>query len=104
MTITWHTHRDERTCLRCGVMDGFTWIYHTAKQGFPDYLPHGMWGAVWDCRRDVPLIHGENSRRGPWNCRCWLTWVLDVEDTTGRLSTLNESLGGMMEQLRGRMP
>lgn len=91
MTITWHTHLDERTCPVCAPLDGKEYVFHTSGV-FPAVLRDGSGRVVWDCLRDIPMTHGEASRAGPWNCRCWLTWEFDLSDLIEQERRIREEL------------
>jgi len=80
MTITWHTHIDERTCPFCAPLDNHTWSFDTKTQHFPELLHNPAGQVAWDLDMDEPRTHGVGSRRGPWNCRCWLTYSFDDQD------------------------
>lgn len=103
LKITWHTHIDERTCPLCAPLNGHVWTFNSQKDAFPEYLIAPMGGPpVWNCQTDEPLTHGPASRRGPWNCRCTLTWTLDdmdLHDTIQKMRVHVQQLKGEMESL-----
>lgn len=80
MSLTWHTHVDDRTCPICLGLDGYSWTFDNTREPFPSKLYSPNSGIeVWDCIRDEPRPHGDHI----YNCRCWLTddWdLINVED------------------------
>jgi hypothetical protein len=80
VTITWHSHRDDRTCPVCMELDGYQWVFDSGKDVLTDALFHPKFGIVWS------LSQGSNAHaRGylsgnHYNCRCGITHDIDAED------------------------
>jgi len=103
LAITWHTHRDERTCLFCMPLDGKQWIFHreqVASARLPPYLVSPGQGIVWDLSVDEPRTHGLDSARGPWNCRCWLTYRFVMDDLETDINKLGARVEDILMRLR----
>jgi len=98
-TITWHTHVDERTCPVCRPLDGYQWTFNTDTDPFPTELFHPDQGVVWDTSIDEPRTHGVESRRGPWNCRCQVSWRFDLSDLNTKLREIKREVALLLGEL-----
>lgn len=96
ITFTWNTVHDGRTCDKCNELSGYTWYFYDEM---PKVLLHPHLGLVWDLVLDQSRAHGYPSRRGYWNCRCYVEWVIDDPDLQEGL----EELRVTTEQLDGRI-
>ena len=101
LTFTWHTHIDERTCPVCWPLNGYIWIFHiTSADQFPLELRHPNQGLVWDLVADLPMTHGKFSRRGPWNCRCRVSWEINDADLQDDLTQIRQETRLLTTRLR----
>jgi hypothetical protein len=89
MTITWHTHVDDRTCPLCLRLDEKEWVFVNRKR-LPSTLVFPGYGAVWDVHTNMPRTHGDRHRGG-WNCRCYLTWKVDDSGLRERLREMRST-------------
>ena len=89
ITVTWHSHMDERACKICKALNGYEWVFIAGKDVMTDSLWHPMYGQVWSLSQGSNA-HGHNFER--YNCRCTLTFKLDAEDVLAKSVFLREQL------------
>jgi hypothetical protein len=91
LIFQWHTTADERACIICRPIDGHLWrIPFTGTDAFPKTLEF-QGKTVWDLTLMQPRTHGAQS----YNCRCWVTWILDWSELILKLQLLRSALAGI---------
>lgn len=84
LTITWHAVIDNRTCPTCKALDGHQWVFEAGKDQFDGTLRVLGWVA-WDLAQGSKA-HGHQT----YNCRCWITYEIDLEDVLAKCIYLRE--------------
>jgi len=77
-------------------MDGYTWVYDTSVDPFPDILTYnGV--SVWDTAADKPLSH--SSIGIDWECYCYLTVDWDFGDLEEKMRQLKEMANMILHEM-----
>jgi len=84
LRLTWHAIHDERTCPICRAIDGYTWIYTLGADQLNDEIVHPEFGVVWSVQSGS-MAHGHRG-----NCRCHITYDLDLKDLLDRVMKLHD--------------
>ena len=85
ISVTWHAVMDDRTCPICTALDGYTWVFVTGKDEFPNFISHPAFGVVWDVHRGS-MAHGHLGA----NCRCNMTHETDLSDLLKKVEAFRE--------------
>jgi len=90
ISITWHTMQDDRVCPVCRQLEGYTWVFEAGKGDLVGRLDHPAYGVVWTTE-EGSRAHGHRG-----NCRCNITYIVDVKSLLDRAKSIRDMLLNMI--------
>ena len=93
--ITWHTMQDDHVCQVCKVIEGYTWVFEVGQNELQGELTHPSAGVVWT----VDQGSAAHGHRG--NCRCHLTYEIDVADIVKKVEEIHQICLEMVSEPKG---
>jgi len=96
ISVTWHIFADDdKLCPVCRSLEGYTWSFEVSKGELTDSLIHPQYGVVWN------LQEGSQAHGHRGNCRCHLTYEINITDLLARVLELRKTLLEMVPEPMG---
>jgi hypothetical protein len=84
--------QDDRVCPVCRQLEGYTWVFEVGAGELNGILTHPQIGEVWT------LDQGSRAHGHKGNCRCSITYLVDVKTILERVKAIRDTILNMVSE------